>query len=335
MKKTGPLAPVFFFWKLRENIMRFILILSMVMVLGACSESSENSNHAETITAPASRIASFGGASADMAVAQSMAVGMASPAPLQKSAPPSTMVLDRSKFNGRRIAETHNMEIETAFDGLQARYQADYAKCVELGCEISFSNVQMAQGGQINARIAPEKLGAFLDFLADGPGKILNHSVSADDQTMAYSDTKAEMDNLLALRDRLHALLSSRETAKIKDILDLERELTRVQTEIDSRTQRLRILEQITNMATVNLNYRVEYRPVQAKKYTLANTWDMTVQNFLYAIDSMARFVGGILPWLPVMFGGFWLVVRMIRLAFAKVSFPWPRKRKSAPPAAP
>lgn len=318
--------------------MRFLLILSMVIALGACGESSENSAYSEDVSESyAESLTSYGGASAEMAVARSsmVAAPMAASAPLEKAAPPSTMVLDRANFNGRRIAETHNMEIETPHNGLQARYKADYAKCIALGCEISYSNVQMEQGGQINARIAPEKLGEFLDFLADGPGKILNHSVSADDQTMAYSDTKAQMDNLVALRNRLHSLLQSRSATNIKDILELERELNRVQTEIDSRTQRLRLIEQVTNMATVNLNYRVEYRPVQAQKYTLANTWDMTVQRFLRAIDNMVQFVGGILPWLPVIFGGFWLAIRMVRLAFAKVSIPWPRRKKPETPKTP
>ncbi len=306
--------------------MRLILLFAMILTLGACDQNnSTTSNQTELFSDAMESRAAIGGSPGMVPAPPAM---MEAAAPLAKVAPPSSMVLDRTKFKGRRIAETHTMQIQTPFDGLQARYQRDYAKCVELGCEISSSNVQLEQGGQIYARIAPENLGKFLDFLAEGPGKILNHSVSADDQTMAYSDTKAEMDNLMALRDRLRALLVSRETAKIKDILDIEQELTRVQTEIDSRTQRLRILEQMTDMATVNLSYSVEYRPVEAEEYTLANTWDMAVRNFYRAIDNMVQFVGAVLPWLPILFGGFWLVIRMFRLAFARVSFPWSRRKK-------
>lgn len=305
-----------------------ILLLVPLIILGAC-DNNEGSQFAGNAPQMAEASMYMGGGAASVQRSRAM------PAPsmdghyaqITQAAPPSSMVLDRTKFKGRRIAETHSMQIQTPYDGLQARYQRDYAKCVELGCEISSSNVQMEQGGQINARISPENLGPFVDYLAEGPGKILNHSVSADDQTMAYSDTKAEMDNLVALRDRLHALLKSRDTAKVQDVLGIERELTRVQTEIDTRTQRLRLLEQITEMATVNLNYSVEYRPVEAEKYTLANTWDMAVQNFYRAIDNMVRFVGTALPWLPVIFVGFWLAVRICRLAFARVKLPWPRRK--------
>lgn len=302
--------------------MRTILLLALILTLGACSESDLGSASSDDISQQ------YSGGSP---VAMMAEASMPAPAALSKAAPPSSMVLDRSKFNGRRIAETHNMQIQTPYDALQTRFQRDYAKCIELGCEVYSSNVQLEQGGQINARIAPEKLGAYLDFLADGPGKILNHSVSADDQTVAYSDTKAQMDNLLALRERLKGLLASRETAKIQDILAIEQELTRVQTEIDSRTQRLRILEQISDMATVNLSYNVEYRPIEAQQHSLANTWDNTVNNFYDAVDNVVRFIGGVLPWLPIVFGGFWLVIRMFRFAFARVTFPWPSRWKKGP----
>jgi hypothetical protein len=263
-----------------------------------------------------------------MAVAQ----GMVAPAPamdeaaISPSAPPSTMVLDRSQMGDRKIAETHNMQIETPYNGLQSRYQRDYKKCVELGCQIMNSNIAMESGGNISARIDPAKLGAFLDFLAEGPGKIQNHSVSADDYSIEYSDTATITKNLAALRDRLSTLLNTR-ADNVDDILRIEQELNRIQTEIDQHTARLRMLDRMTLMATVNLNYTVEYRPTELKPYELNNTWRNTVNRFMRALDAMIQFIGATLPWIPVLFVGFWLCVRMLRFAVGKITWRWPGRK--------
>jgi hypothetical protein len=247
----------------------------------------------------------------------------AAPAPM---VPPSGMVLDRSRMGDRKIAETHNLEIETPFDGLQGRYQRDYKKCVELGCQIASSNITLESGGNINARIDPAKLGAFLDFLAEGPGKIKNHNVSADDYTIEYSDTETATKNLVALRDRLSTLLNTR-AENVDDILRIEQELNRVQTQIDQQTARLRLLDRMTLMATVNLNYTVEYRPVEVQPYELKNTWKNTVNRLMRAVDRVIQFIGGILPWIPVFFVGFWLLVRMLRFAIGKMAWRMPWKK--------
>ena len=76
-----------------------------------------------------------------------------------RSAPPSNMVLDRSKFNDRRIAETHNLQVETEAADLKARYDRDFQKCLALGCEITTSNAQTRRTAYINALLKPEVLG--------------------------------------------------------------------------------------------------------------------------------------------------------------------------------
>jgi len=305
---------------------KLLLTLCAVAALAACDDKQGEVTSSDAYMGGGARMEKMAVASAMVAPAP-MAPGVSSDAALQESAPPSSMVMDRSQLGDRKIAETHNLSIETTFDVLQARYQRDFKKCVELGCQITNSNIALEQGGNLNARIAPEKLGEFLDFLATGEGKILNHQVSADDYTMEYSDTASQTENLMALRERLRTLLNSPKAEDVDGILRIESELNRVQTEIDSRTARLRILQKMTSMATVNLNYTVQYRPAEVKPYELNNTWSLAVQKFLRGIDAMIQFVGATLPWVPVFFIGLWLAVRVVRFAFTRVGtsfkFPW------------
>ncbi len=236
------------------------------------------------------------------------------------------MVMDRTKLGERKIAETHSLQIQTKYDLLQTRYQRDFKKCVELGCQITNSNVQLEQGGNINARIDPEKLGTFLDFLAEGDGKILNHSVNADDHTMEYTDTTTANANLVALRNRLATLLNSR-AENVDDILRIEQELNRIQTQIDQNTARLKVLATMTDLATVNIGYQVEYRPAEVKPYELKNTWSRAAQKFLMGIDRMVQTVFAALPWIPVLLVSIWLGIWIVRLAIGRTSIRWPWRK--------
>ena len=299
-----------------------LLVLSATLFLAACDDNGN-----ETRDASVSTQSYAGGgtrASKMMAMNESMPMPAPATAPMDYAAPPSSMVMDRTKQGDRKIAETHSLQIETEYDVLQTRFQRDYAKCVELGCQIINSNVALESGGNINARIDPDKLGAFLDFLATGDGEIKNHSVSADDYTMEYSDASASNANLIALRTRLSTLLSSRAEG-VDDILRIEQELNRIQTQIDQNSARLKILEKMTDMATINLSYTVKYRPAEIQSYELKNTWKKAVQKFLMGIDRMIQFVFATLPWIPVIAVSIWLGVWILRFAFRKVSIrlPW------------
>lgn len=298
-----------------------VLALSAALFLSACDDngndqSAQRDSYASVGNARASKMMAMGGVAPAPMMHESAAIAPA--------APPSSMVMDRKAMGDRKIAETHSMQIETPYDQLQARYQRDFKKCVELGCQITNSNITLESGGNINARIDPEKLGAFLDFLAEGQGKILNHSVSADDYTMEYSDTETANANLVALRNRLATLLNTR-AENVDDILRIEQELNRLQTRIDQNTARLKILSTMTSMATVNLSYSVEYRPAEVKPYELKNTWSRAAQKFLMGIDRMIQFVFAALPWIPVLAFSVWLGVWIVRFAFRKVTLrlPW------------
>lgn len=298
---------------------KLLLVLLATLALAGCWE--------DEATAVTSESANYmGGGRAEMAkMAGQPMMADAMVAQAAPEAPPSAMVLDRSTMGDKKIAETHNLDIETEFDKLQPRYQRDFAKCVEFGCQIINSNITAEQGGSLSARIDPAKLGAFLDFLAAGDGAIKNHNVSADDYTMEYSDTVAQTENLLALRERLRSLLASPKAEDVDSILRIEQELTRVQTEIDRNSARLKILQKMTALATVNIGYSVKYRPAEIRPYELNNTWKMAANKFMRGIDSMIQFTGATLPWVPVFFVGLWLLVQVVRFAFGKIGFrlPW------------
>ena len=114
--------------------------------------------------------------------------------------------------------------------------------------------------GQLGERSAsftlrvPEKvLDATLDSLAT-LGSVASRTVSAQDVTEEAIDLDARLQSLIATRDRLRKL---QETAtSVADVVTVERELGRVQGEVDSLEGRLKHLRSSAALATIELSIR-------------------------------------------------------------------------------
>ena len=101
------------------------------------------------------------------------------------------------------------------------------------------------------ARVPSARLESFLDEVAE-QGEVKSRSVSAQDVTETLADLQAEIDNLVALRDRLRVLLDK--TTSVKEVLLVEQELTRVQTRLDSLVGRKQRIDQDVALSAVNVS---------------------------------------------------------------------------------
>lgn len=117
-----------------------------------------------------------------------------------------------------------------------------------------------AERGQLGERSAsftlrvPEKaLDATLDSLAT-LGSVASRTVSAQDVTEEAIDLDARLQSLIATRDRLRKLHDS--ATSVTEVIAVERELGRVQGEVDSLEGRLKHLRSSAALATVELSIR-------------------------------------------------------------------------------
>ena len=177
-------------------------------------------------------------ASADTGFAPAMMSESGSPAPAQR-------VIIRT---GSIVVEVPDLAIASA--QLEARVDA-------LGgyVEDSTATEEMIH---LAARVPSAQLDAFLDEAA-ALGEERSRSVSGRDVTEEYADIGAELDNLLALRDRLRALLDKAQN--VEEILKVERELTRVQTRIDSLTGRKERIEKDVALSMVSVTLQKKPEP--------------------------------------------------------------------------
>ena len=146
----------------------------------------------------------------------------------------------------RMIVRSGSIDVEVEDPAAAARRLS--ARVEQLGGVVSDSS-SAKDGVRLSVRVPSEGLEPFLDEVA-GLGEEKSRWLSSQDLTEQYSDLRAEIDNLVALRDRLRMLLDR--AKKVEEVLEVERELTRVQTRLDAlmrRTQRIEKDVALSNVA--------------------------------------------------------------------------------------
>lgn len=119
--------------------------------------------------------------------------------------------------------------------------------------------VQHAKVGDDRAelvlRVPEPRLDEALDSLST-LGKVESRRLSADDVTGEVIDLEARVASLVGVRDRLRGMLER--TTSMTEVMSIERELARVQAQIDAIEGRLRYLRSGATMAELSLSVRRE-----------------------------------------------------------------------------
>lgn len=99
-------------------------------------------------------------------------------------------------------------------------------------------------------RIPSDRLETMLGSM-DGLGHVTEKSLSSRDVTDQYIDMQARLETRKKLRDRLENLLERAD--EVKDVLAIEKELTRLQADIDSMTARLKAMKGKVDYASLTI----------------------------------------------------------------------------------
>ncbi len=99
----------------------------------------------------------------------------------------------------------------------------------------------------------------FFDFIQEleGFGKMTHRRVTSEDITAQFVDLTMRMNNLVAARDRLKAILAK--STKVKDTLAVEKELTRVTGDIERIKGMLRYYSNLVSFATVSVRFYMRH----------------------------------------------------------------------------
>ncbi len=175
-------------------------------------------------------------------------------------------------------------------------------------------------------RVPVEKFESFIEGLLK-LGELESRNTTSDDVTRAFYDTESRMKNKQVEESRLVKLLQE-ETGKLKDVLDVERELNRVREEIEGMQSQLRQWASLSALSTVTIRVS-EYRNyVPAANPSFGTRISRAFQGSIDAlVDTVERWSIGFiafLPWLPFWLIGAlfaFLVLRMVIRRLAKVNW--------------
>jgi len=217
----------------------------------------------------------------------------------------------------RKLIQNAELEVEVK-SYADARPAVD-AEIARVKGYVANAQIDHAEGrvsrAELSLRVPAEQL---TDVLAAFKklGTVLHESVKTQDITEEYVDLQARRSNARKLESRLLELLASG-TKDVKDLLEVERELSRVRETLERLEGKLKLYDSQVAMSTITLRL-VSLQTYQAGKPrglgeqlsdTLGSSWQALVT---FGRALLVIFVG-LLPWLPLIIALGWLGWRLLR----------------------
>lgn len=280
------------------------LALVMQFFLVACGQQTP-----ETAPAPAS--VSMGRAMPKM---MADAPGGAEQSLTEISEPQPGAPVANAEHAKKYIALRHHLQIESPAKKMQAAFDAAVRHCEALNCQLlsAYFNKETPYSppsASLSARIPPRNVEIFLTGLAKS-GEILQHGRDSEDKTNQVVDTDARIKNLTELRDRLRLMLTDK-SAKFKDIIEVERELSNTQSQLDSMMSMRKILSQETDLVAVNIDFTAAQGITEQGFFApVARALKDAGRVMMESLAAVITFVMSAIPWLLIGIPVIWLVHR-------------------------
>jgi len=158
--------------------------------------------------------------------------------------------------------------------------------------------------GYISIRVPSDKFNDALQKLKTLAIKVTYENTNSQDVTEQYMDLKAQLKNYEATEAQYLELLKKAES--VKDVLEVQKELSVVRGSIERTKGRIQYLERTTDMSLIEVQ-------LQKSKPIGESTWDVG-GIFKSAVDGLivfAKALLGILIWVLV-FSPLWIIVLVI-----------------------
>jgi hypothetical protein len=248
-------------------------------------------------------------------------MGTAGCAKLAKSpAEMRTLPLDIAAYAApaqRFIAERHKLEVIAPESELQKAWESVITFCGTIQCEVVNSSISAktrdsAPAGSMSLRVVPGDLDK-LFAQVQKVGTVTLHTTEREDKTAAVVDTEAKIKNLTSFRDSLRTMLT-KPSATVKDLIEIQKQLTDTQAELDSETAQRKILANETEKVAVEISFHAEKTGGKANGF--AEIWNALRNSGAVLGDSTAALITVIvtvIPWLILIVPAMWLLVRAWR----------------------
>lgn len=290
-----------------------IAIGALLLAITACSPPQRGGDRAAAIEI-AEGSAAVAGGQAKFEDALAAAPSAAGPVLPPGRALPSTPLL----------AYSYSMGLEASVKAIPDLLASHQAACKAAGaerCQVINATTQAYGVDSLNAhlemRAEPRWLEGFraklsADAKAAG-GRITASSTSSEDLTREIVDVSARLAAQRALRDRLQKLLESR-PGKLSQLLEVERELARVQGELDGLTSNLAVMQARVATSLMTLDYSSRPSPVSSDSWgPMRDALNGFFASVISGFASLIQLFAVLLPFVIVLVPLGWLGLRALR----------------------
>jgi hypothetical protein len=208
---------------------------------------------------------------------------------------------------GPDIVKTAGISIEVKSGGFETAFNAATTTAGRYGGYVEDSSMQgiKAKSGELTIRVPASAFDRAMNDLR-GLGSVQGQSISGQDVTSQFVDLDARLLTWQAQEAVLLQLM--RRATSIESTLRVQNQLQDVQFRIEQIKGQLRLLENQTSLATIDVSLRevgavVGVRPMDAhERPSLGEAWDRAVDGFLGVIFAVVVGLGYLIPLAAIAF---------------------------------
>jgi len=248
-------------------------------------------------------------------------LGSASPAACAP-APPGNAGGEVRRF----IAVHHELLVESAESELPKAWDSVEDFCRATHCDIVASSIRQKTSDSppsatLSLRIVPDQINHLMERI-EAVGKIIEHKTESVDETAAVIDVEAKLKNLTELRDRLRKMLGTA-NASVKDIVEVEQELAKTQSELDSLQSTRKVLANETEKVSVSISFCASKSIAETGTFaSVVTAWYSLGHVFADSVATAIVFVVAAIPWLVLLTPSLWLLIKVWRMLRGKRGTP-------------
>lgn len=253
---------------MKRTLAAVVIMISLALVAVGCasdesvSEDQVRSSAFSQVTTTAGQAGQTESVAAGRAFARGAPGAPAAPAataaPAAASAPAATTVQDETKgassldIAERQVISTGSVALEV--EDVQDRVNQVRTIVESLGGfveNLSSSGGEERQHATVSVRIPQPQFFTAMERIT-ALGKVLSQSVGSEDVTEQFIDLRARLRSAERQEESLLSLLSK--AVSVSDVLTIERELSRIRSEVERMQGQLNFIERRVELATISIS---------------------------------------------------------------------------------
>ncbi|TKC18496.1 DUF4349 domain-containing protein [Robertmurraya kyonggiensis] len=252
-----------------------LLVVSLVLVLAACSAASEESTEQSGMDKATAEDSSK---TENVAITEGSSENEENP----------SQVINRMVI--------YNAELSIEVKDFQESMTQIEAKAAKYGGYIVESNtyqdVEEIYSGTIIARVPQDKFQAFLNDTEGLAVKVHNRTVNGEDITEEYIDLESRLKSKRVVEERLLEFMKQAE--KTEDLLKISNDLANVQGEIEQILGRMKYLENQSAFSTITISLSEDKIASPKVDNKDLNTWERTKNQFITSLHYLLSLASGL-----------------------------------------